>query len=151
LPLNISDIIPEAVRTLNITDIIPEAVRSFIGDEVVQSLQPLEGIMAKVTPAIIQKPFFFGLGFLAVMAAMFVYLIISTASFFLRLGICLLAVLCFVTFVIPTAILHRAQSEIQVFDSTIGIEKGDVTGQCMGIVACTGVMMLLTIFMSIFT
>jgi hypothetical protein len=135
---------------LNISDIIPEAVRSFIGDEVVQSLQPLEGIMAKVTPAIIQSSFFFGLGFLAVMAAMFVYLILSTASFFLRLGICLLAVLCFVPFVIPTAILHRAQSEIQGFDSTVGIEKGDVTGQCMGTVACTGVMMLLTIFMSIF-
>lgn len=106
--------------------------------------------MAKVTPTIIQNSFVFGLGFLTVMAAMFVYLILSTAAFFLRLGVCLLAVLCFVPFVIPTAILHQAQSEIQAFDSIVGIEKGDVTGQCMGAVACAGVMMLLTIFMSIF-
>jgi len=38
---------------LNISDIIPEAVTSFIGDEA-QSLQPLEGVMAKVTPTVIQ-------------------------------------------------------------------------------------------------
>jgi len=106
--------------------------------------------MAKVTPAIIQSFFLFGLGFLAVMAAMFVYLTLSTTAFFLRLGVCLLAVLCFAPFIIPTTILHRAQSEIQGFDSIIGIEKGDVTSLCMGTVACAGVMILLTIFMSIF-
>ncbi|KAF8862719.1 hypothetical protein BDZ45DRAFT_739032 [Acephala macrosclerotiorum] len=137
---------------LNVSDIIPEAIISFIGDEA-QSLQPLEGIMAKVAPTIIQGSFVFGLGFLAIMATMFVIVIfslLSVAAFFLRLGICLLAVLCFVPFIIPTAILYHVQSEIQGFGSIVGIEKGYVTGQCMGALVCAGVMMLLTIFMSIF-
>jgi hypothetical protein len=106
--------------------------------------------MAKVIPAIIQNSFYFGLGFLVIIAAIFLYLILSTIAFFLRLGFCLLAILCFIPLVIPTAILYQVQSEIQSFDLIIGIEKGDATGQCMGAFACTGIMMLLTIFMSIF-
>jgi hypothetical protein len=137
---------------LNISDIIPEAVTSFIGDKV-QSLQPLEGIMAKVTPTVAQGCFVFGLGFLAVKAVIFLSIIsrlISVTNFLLRLGVCLLAVLCFVPFVIPTAILHLVQSEIQGLGSIVGIEKGDVTGQCMGALVCAALMMLLTIFMSVF-
>jgi hypothetical protein len=66
--------------------------------------------MAKVTPTIIQGSFIFGLGFLAVMVAIFACLLfelISVATFFLKLGVGLLAVLCFVPFVIPTAILYH--------------------------------------------
>jgi hypothetical protein len=137
---------------LNISDIIPEAITSFIGNEI-QSLQALEAIMAKVTPTLIQDCLVFGLGFLAVIAATFVCLIfklISVATLFLRLGVGLLVILCFVPFVIPTAILYLVQSEIQGLGSVVGIEKGDAADQCMGALVCTGVMMLLTIFMSFF-
>ena len=61
--------------------------------------------MAKVTLMFIQDSLFFGLGFLIFMAATFVCLIfklISVATLFLRLGVGLLAILCFVPFVIPT-------------------------------------------------
>lgn len=79
---------------LNISDIIPETITSFISDDV-QSLQPLEAIMAKVTPTFFQDTLFFGLGFLVVMAAIFVCLIfklISIATVFLRLGVVLLVI-----------------------------------------------------------
>jgi len=137
---------------LNISDIIPEAITSFIGDEV-QRLLPLEGIMAKVIPTIIQGAFFFGLGFSAVMAVIFVCLIsklISVATFFLRLGVGLLAVLCCVPFAITTTILYGVQSEIQGFGSIVGVEKGDGAGQSMGALVCVGVMTLLTILMPFF-
>jgi hypothetical protein len=130
----------------DISDIIPEAV-------IVQYLQPLEGIMAKVAPTIIQGSFIFGLGFLAVMTIMFVivlFKLLFIVSFFLRLGVCLLAVLCFVSFVIPPAILYPVQSEIQSLGSLIGIKKGDVAGKCLGPLVCAGFMMVLTIFMSFF-
>ncbi len=100
---------------LNISDIIPEAVTSFIGDEA-QSLQPLEGIIAKVAPLIIQDSFVLGLGFLVVIAAMFVitiFRLLSITHFFLRLGLCLLAVLCFVPFVIFLKMPVDSQLNIQ--------------------------------------
>ena len=108
--------------------------------------------MAKVAPSIIQGSFVLGLGFLAVMVAIFlitIFRLLSIATFFLRLGVCLLAVLCFVPFVIPTAILYQVQSDIQGLGSIVGIKKGDVASKCTGVVFCAGVMMLLTIFMSI--
>ena len=137
---------------LNISDIIPEAVTSFIGDGA-QSLQPLEGIMAKVAPSIIQGSFAFGLGFLVIMAALFVitiFRLLSITTFFLRLGVCLVAVLSFIPFVIPTAILYQVQSDIRGLESIVGIKKGDVASKCTGVVFCAGVMMLLTIFMTVF-
>lgn len=131
---------------LNISDIIPEAA-------IAQNLRPLEGIMAKVAPTIIQGSVVFGLGFLAVLAVMFfilVFRLFSIVGFFLRLGVCLLAVLCFIPFVIPTAILYPVQSEIQSFGSLMEVKKGDAIGKYMGALVCAGVMMLLTIFVSIF-
>jgi hypothetical protein len=95
LPLNISDIILEAIQKLY-----------------QRRSPPPEEIMAKVTPTTIQGSFIFGLGFLAVMAAIFACLLfelISVATFFLKLVVGLLAILCFVLFVIPTAILYHIQ------------------------------------------
>jgi len=135
---------------LNISDIIPETITSFIGDEV-QSLQPLEAIMAKVTPMFIQDSLIFGLGFLIFMATIFVCLIfklIFVATLFLRLGVSLLVILCFIPFIIPTTILYHIQSEIQRLRSVIKIKKGDTANQYMGTLVCAGVMMLLTIFIS---
>ena len=109
--------------------------------------------MAKVTPTIIQGALVFGLVFLTFMTAIFACLLfklISVTTFFLRLGVGLLAVLCFVPFVIPTAILYHVQSEIQGFRSIAGIEQGDVAGQCIGALVCASVVMLLTILMSFF-
>jgi hypothetical protein len=65
--------------------------------------------MAKVVPIIIQGFFVFGLGFLAIMTIIFVIILfklLSIISFFLRLGVYLLAVLCFISFIISPAILY---------------------------------------------
>ena len=87
---------------------------------------------------------------MAVLFLSIIFRLISVANFLLRLGVCLLAVLCFVPFVIPTAILYPVQSEIQGLGSFVRIEKGDVAGHCMGALVCAAIMMLLTIFMSVF-
>lgn len=71
-------------------------------------------------------------------------------SFFLWLGVCLLAVLCFVSFVIPPAILYPVQSEIQSLGSLIGIKKGDVASKCLGPLVYAGFIMVLIIFMLFF-
>jgi len=62
------------------------------------------------------------------MAAIFLCLIfklISVVTLFLRLGVSLLVMLCFVPFVILTTILYYVQSEIQGLRLVVGIEKED--------------------------
>jgi len=56
---------------------------------------------------IIQNSFYFGLGFLAIIVAIFIYLILSTIAFFLRLGFYLLVILYFIPLIILTTILYR--------------------------------------------
>jgi hypothetical protein len=88
-----------------------------------------------------------------VIAAIFfclIFKLIFVATLFLRLGVALLVILCFVPFVMPTTILYHVQSEIQGLGSVVGIEKGDAANQYIGALVCAGVMMLLTIFMSFF-
>ena len=80
---------------LNISDIIPEDIVNFVGDEI-QALQPLEGLMAKVTPMNIQHLLILGLGLILVMAVLFGFLIsglLSFVNFFLRLGFCVFSLL----------------------------------------------------------
>jgi hypothetical protein len=60
--------------TLNISNTVPEAVASFVEDEV-QSLRPLEGILAKVTPANIQGRSILGCVF--ILFILFIVLICS--------------------------------------------------------------------------
>ena len=93
---------------LNISDIILEAIISFISDEV-QRLLPLKGIIIKVILTIIQGALYFGLGFSAIIAVIFVCLIfklISVITFFMRLKVGLLAVLYYIPFIITTIILY---------------------------------------------
>jgi hypothetical protein len=47
------------------------------------------------------------------------------ATLFLRLGVALLVILCFVLFVILTTILYHIQSEVQGLGLVVRIEKGD--------------------------
>jgi hypothetical protein len=94
---------------LNIFNIVPEAVAEIVGDEV-QSLQPLEGILAKVTPANIQGCLILGLIFTLFIILMFPCLffkLISFAARLLKLGVCLISVLCCVLFLMPCLILHH--------------------------------------------
>lgn len=80
-----------------------------------------------------------GLGFVAVMAAIFSFWcaeFVSAATLRLKSGICLLMVLCCVSFVITTTILHHVQSKNQGLRSFVGIEKGDVSSQCMWVAVC---------------
>jgi hypothetical protein len=142
LPFNISDLIPKDV---------PEDVASFVGDKV-QPLKPLEGILAKVTFTTIRDYLALCLLCLALITAMFFYLILSVATLCLKLLICLLiclSAILFVVFAIPITMLHHALSNIQKLGSIVGIEAGGVGSQFIGALVCAGVIMLSTIFMSV--
>jgi hypothetical protein len=56
---------------LNLSNIVPESVASFIGGQF-QALQPLQGILAKVTMANIQVCLILGLVLMLVMATIFI-------------------------------------------------------------------------------
>ena len=134
---------------MNISDIIPEDIVTFIGDEI-QALQPLEGIMAKVTPVSIQDLLSLGLGLLLVMAVLFGFLIsglLAFVKFFLRLGFCVFSLLWFLSFLIPTGILYHVQSKIQDLGSIIEVEKGNVANLFVGV--CCAAFMVLAVIMSV--
>jgi hypothetical protein len=136
---------------LNISDIIPEDIVNFLSDEI-QALQPLEGIMAKVTPGNIQDLLILGLGLMLVMAVLFAFLIsglLAFVNFFLRLGFCLFILLCFIPFLIPTITLYHVQSKIQDLGSSIEVEKGNVANLFVGAVCCAA-FMALAVIMSVF-
>lgn len=135
---------------LNISNIVPEAVMKFVGDEV-KSLQPLEGILAKVTLASIQGWVILGLIFI-----LFIILMLACLHFFsfatrlLKLGVCLVSVFCFVFFLFSYLTVHYVQSRIPGFKSIIGVEEGPLGHLSMGVLICAGAIMLLTIVISIF-
>lgn len=136
---------------LNISNIVPKAVIKFIGDEI-QSLQPLEGILAKVTLAKIQDSLILGLIFTLLIILIFTCLFfefISFAARLLKLGVCLVSVFCFALFLLAYLTLHHVQSKIQDFKSVIMVEEGPVSNLSIGAVICAGIMMLLTMLMSI--
>lgn len=140
---------------LNISNIVPKAVMKFIGDDI-QSLQPLEGILAKVTLAKIQDSLILGL--ISSLISTFLIILIFTCLFFefisfaarlLKLGACLVSVFCFALFLLAYLTLHHVQSKIQDFKSVMMVEEGPVSNLSIGAVICAGVMMLLTILTSI--
>lgn len=137
---------------LNISDIIPENIVNFVADEV-QALQPLEGIMAKVTPGNIQDFLILGLVLMLVMAVLFVCLIsglLAFINFFLKLGFCLVfSLLCFISFLRPTTILFDVQSKIQDLGPGIEVERGNVANLFLGAL-CFNVFMALVVIMSVF-
>jgi hypothetical protein len=135
---------------LNISNIVPEAVTKFVGNEI-QSLQPLEGILAKVTPANIYL--IVGLIFILVIILIFTCLffeLISFGALLLKLGACLMSVLCLGLFLFLYLIIRHVQSKVQDFKSVVGIVEGPVGHLTMGALICAGVMMLLTIGISTF-
>jgi hypothetical protein len=63
----------------------------------------------------------------------------------MRVIVCLVSgLICFIPFLIPTVILYILQSKTQNLPSSIEVEKGEVSGYCLGAFCCTVVMMLLT-------
>jgi len=74
---------------------------------------------------------------------------ISFAARLLKLGVCLVSVFCFALFLLAYLTLHHVQSNIQDFKSVMMVEEGPVSNLSIGTVICAGVMMLLTILMSI--
>lgn len=141
LPLNISDIIPEAIKQFS------EDIQNLVTSQF-QPLQYLEGVTAKVTSANIKGPIVVGIGFFAILATtlFFCLLIIRTVTNnLMKVGICLLAILYCIPFAIPPAILFYVESEIQESGPIISIEKGDAASLSIGALVCAIVMMLLTI------
>jgi hypothetical protein len=142
-PFNISDIIPEG---------IPEDVTSFISDKA-QFLKPLEGILSEVIIMTIRGSLYFGLGYLALITALFFYFILkvlSVATLCIRLLICFSTIFFFSIFSIATGILYHLQSKIQELESIFTVKKGDMNSYYTVLFICTGVMMLLTFIMSAF-
>lgn len=138
---------------LNVSSIIPEAVASFVSGQV-QALQPLEGILTKITAANIQDSLILGLVLVVIMAAAFVSSIAGQlfciASCLLPLGnktrviICLASgVVCCLFFLIPVVTLrYVVQPEIQKLQAIIDVEKGDVSRYYLGAFLCAVYMML---------
>jgi hypothetical protein len=126
---------------LNLSNIVPEAVAIFVGDQV-QALQPLPGIFTKVTVANIQDCLILGLVLMLVIPCFAHYLLRLS----IRVGMAIIFVAglaCCVPFVIPTVILFTVQSKIDNLPSSIEVQKGDVRNYCLGILSCGVVMMLL--------
>jgi hypothetical protein len=137
---------------LNISNIVPEAVTKFIGDEI-QSLEPLEGILAKVTPARIQGCLILGLIFILFLILIFACLFFEFLSFaarWLKLGVCFVSVSCFIFFLILYVIIHKVQLKIQDLKS-VRVEEGDAGDLSLWNLICAGSIMLLTIVLSIIT
>jgi hypothetical protein len=138
---------------LNISSIVPEAVASFVANQI-HSLQPLEGILMKITPANIEGSLISGLVLLGVIVSILVYFAVKVVSFanlflrLLRLGVCFLCLLFCVALLIPIVTIHHVQSKIQAFGPVVGIEKGGVFHQFILIVIFAGVMAL-SVFVSV--
>jgi hypothetical protein len=134
---------------LNISDIIPEDIVNFVGDEI-QALQPLEGIMAKVTPGNIQDLLVLGCFVMAFLLGFLISGLLTSVKKILRLGFCLVfGLLCFISFLIPTYFLYLVQSKIQDLGSSIEVEKGNVANLCVGALCCAA-FMVLTVITSVF-
>jgi hypothetical protein len=129
---------------LNLSKIVPEAVATFVGDKV-QALQPLPGILTKVTVANIQDCMILGLVLMLVMTISLCF-----AGCLSRLGIrigmviiFMAGLICCLPFVIPTVILFAVQSKIDNLPSSIEVQKGNVSNYCLGALCCGVVMTLL--------
>jgi hypothetical protein len=130
---------------LNLSNIVPEAVATFVGDQV-QALEPLPWILANIQGCLI-------LGLVLLILVMAV--ILCLAKCLLRLSICIgmviigvAGLLCCVPFAIPTFILFAVQSKIQNLPSNIEVQKGDVSYYCLGILFC-GIIMTLSAILSL--
>jgi hypothetical protein len=94
-----------------------------------------------------------GLIFIFVIIFIFIYLffeLIFFGAFLLKLGACLISMLCLGLFLFLYLIIQHAQSKVQDFKSIVGIVEGPVGHLTIGALICAGVMILLTIGISIF-
>lgn len=139
LPLNISGILPEAVKHFSVD------IQKFV-DGQFQTLQYLEGITAKITSANIIAPFVLGIVFLVALAATLFFILFikrSVTNNLTKVGICLLAVLCCIPFAIPMAIISYAGSKIQESGPIVSIEKGDAANLSIGAFVCAIIILVL--------
>ncbi|KAG4423588.1 hypothetical protein IFR04_003270 [Cadophora malorum] len=139
---------------LNVSRIIPEAVISFVADDF-QALQPLAGILARVTQTNVEYCLRFGLGFILIMGAILVVLIFtplfSFVHFLMKFGISLVSGVVFcVLLLAPTVILYEVQKNILNLQPLIQVEKGVAISYGWGASGCAILMMLLVITTAIF-
>ncbi|KFY02837.1 hypothetical protein V490_00385 [Pseudogymnoascus sp. VKM F-3557] len=140
LPLNISQILPEAIKHFS------EDVQNFVNSQF-QPLKYLEGITAKVTSANFMGPFVIGIVFLVVLAGTLFFILFirrSVTNNLTKVGICLLAVLCCIPFAIPMAILSYVGSNIEESGRIVSIEKGDAANLSIGAFVCAIIILALT-------
>jgi hypothetical protein len=129
---------------LNLSNIVPEAVVNFVGDQV-QALQPLPEILAKVTVTNIQDCLILGLVLMLVMSIILYFALRLS----IRIGMVIIFVAgltCCVPFFIPTVVLFAVQSKIESLPSSIEVQKGGVSNYCLGVLCCGVVMTLLATF-----
>ena len=139
---------------LNVSRIIPEAVISFVADDF-QALQPLAGILARVTQTNVEYCLRYGLGFILIMGAILVVLIFtplfSFVHFLMKFGISLVSGVVFcVLLLAPTVILYEVQKNILNLQPLIQVEKGVAISYGWGASGCAILMMLLVITTAIF-
>jgi len=113
---------------LNVSSIIPEAVVNFVGDEA-QALQPLGGILARITLTNIKYCLRFGLGFILIMGTILGFLLFtrlfSFVHFLVKFGIALVSgVVCCLLLLVPTVILYEVQRKIRDLQPNVQVEKG---------------------------
>jgi hypothetical protein len=139
---------------LNVSNFLPEALTSFIGDQL-HDLQPLEGTLAKLTSGFVQDWLISGLVLNLVMAVVFACSLVGLPyGLFLqqltpRLTLALrltIGLICVVSFLVPTTILHILCSKSQGLQSNIQAKKGDVSAYYFGALFCVIVMTVLTAF-----
>jgi hypothetical protein len=136
---------------LNVSNILPTNIANFLDSEF-NFVDPLEGIMAKVTPINIEGCLILGTTLVFIVTSGLIGIFFNFLHVFstlLKVGVGLLCVLCFALFFIPYFTLHSVQSKLMGLDSILGLKEGNVGQLSMGALVCTGLMMLTSTVLSI--
>ena len=125
---------------LNISKIIPAKVQKFLENEI-DALQPLEGILAKLTIIKVQVSLILGLIVMFIIAFLFISLLfvrfLGFAPYILEVGVYTLCGLCFVFFFVPAFFFKDIQLEIKDLGSNIRVKRGNVGNLSIGALSCT--------------
>ena len=121
------------------TSAILQGASSGLIQGALEPLQPLEKVLAKITPAYVTATAIAGLVLLSVMAGLFAYFalkLFSLPGLRFRLAICFLCLLLWVPFLIPIGIIFVARSKIQGFRPLVEMDIGDVSMQSIKNLFC---------------
>lgn len=143
---------------VDVSKIFPASITSLASDQA-GFLQPLEGILQRVTPAYIQDPLIFGLALTLVMAVIFASSnlswpfgsVIRQLGPTLTLGLSLvIGLACCLIFFVPMVICLILRLEAQKLHSNVETKEGNVGSYCLGAFLSAIVLMVLTAFTRIF-